>query len=307
MGNSPSRQTTRGHGCQSRRLWQRYVTFHCTKVQFPRESRCEYRNSKGVMPTSTGEATTPSDGLVFFGATGDLAYKKIFPALQSLVSRGRLTVPIVGVAKAGWSLAQLRDRARASVCEYGGGVRDDDFARFVALLRYVDGDYRDPGTFDALRQALGEAVHPRAIWPFPPACLAPWRTVWRASASLPAQHHRREAVRPRRCIGARTERVVARGVPRKGRVSDRSLPRQSLCAEHPAVSFRQYAPRARLEPQLRRERADHHGGRLRRRRQGRFLRRDRLYPRCRPEPSTAGRGTPGDGSPQPHLLRFSPR
>ena len=86
------------------------------------------------MPTSTGEATTPSDGLVFFGATGDLAYKKIFPALQSLVSRGRLTVPIVGVAKAGWSLAQLRDRARASVCEYGGGVRDDDFARFVGLV-----------------------------------------------------------------------------------------------------------------------------------------------------------------------------
>ena len=121
------------------------------------------------MPTSTGEATTPSDGLVFFGATGDLAYKKIFPALQALVSRGRLTVPIVGVAKAGWSLAQLRDRARASVCEYGGGVSDDDFARFVGLLRYVDGDYRDPSTFDALRQALGESVHPTCYLAIPPS------------------------------------------------------------------------------------------------------------------------------------------
>ena len=105
-------------------------------------------------------ASIPSDGLVFFGATGDLAYKKIFPALQALVRRGRLTVPIVGVAKADWTLSQLRDRARASLCEYGGGVDDADFSRFLALLHYVDGDYRDPATFDALRQALGVASHP---------------------------------------------------------------------------------------------------------------------------------------------------
>ena len=112
---------------------------------------------------------TPSDGLVFFGATGDLAYKKIFPALQALVCRGRLTAPIVGVAKAGWTLSQLRDRARASLCEYGGGVRDDDFARLAALLRYVDGDYRDPATFDALRQALGGADHPACYLAVPPS------------------------------------------------------------------------------------------------------------------------------------------
>ena len=114
-------------------------------------------------------APNPSDALVFFGATGDLAYKKIFPALQGLVRQGRLNVPIVGVAKAGWTLAQLQDRARASMNEHGGGVRDDDFARLVGLLRYVDGDYRDPATFDALRQALAPAVHPTSYLAIPPS------------------------------------------------------------------------------------------------------------------------------------------
>jgi glucose-6-phosphate 1-dehydrogenase len=112
---------------------------------------------------------TPSDALVFFGATGDLAYKKIFPALQGLVRRRRLTVPIVGVAKAGWTLGQLQDRARASIDEYGGGAKDDDFARLVELLRYVDGDYREPATFDALRQALGPATHPTCYLAIPPS------------------------------------------------------------------------------------------------------------------------------------------
>ena len=112
---------------------------------------------------------TPSDAFVFFGATGDLAYKKIFPALQALVRHGRLTVPIVGVAKAGWTLEQLRARARASLDEHGGGARDDDFARLVDLLRYVDGDYRDPATFDTLRQVLGAAAHPTCYLAIPPS------------------------------------------------------------------------------------------------------------------------------------------
>src|SRR5688572_17763087 len=103
-------------------------------------------------------AATPSDALVFFGATGDLAYKKIFPALQGLVGRVQTAVPIIGVAKAGWSLEQLQARARDSINEHGGGVRDEQFARLLSLLRYVDGDYRDPATFDAIRQALGNAT-----------------------------------------------------------------------------------------------------------------------------------------------------
>jgi glucose-6-phosphate 1-dehydrogenase len=112
---------------------------------------------------------TPSDAFVFFGATGDLAYRKIFPALLGLVREGRLTVPIVGVAKAGWTLAELQDRARASLNEHGGGVRDDEFARLAGLLRYVDGDYRDPATFDALRQVLAGAAHPTSYLAIPPS------------------------------------------------------------------------------------------------------------------------------------------
>src|SRR5579863_6744721 len=98
-----------------------------------------------------------SDVLVFFGATGDLAYKKIFPALQAMVRRGHLNVPIVGVAKAGWTLERLRERARASLKEHGGGVDEAAFAKLAQLLRYVDGDYNDRRTFDELQGQLNGA------------------------------------------------------------------------------------------------------------------------------------------------------
>ena len=102
----------------------------------------------------------PSDALVFFGATGDLAYKMIFPALQAMVKRGHLDVPVIGVAKAGWTLEQLRERARASLAEHGGGVDEAAFAKLISLLQYIDGDYRDDATFDRLRQSLGAAEYP---------------------------------------------------------------------------------------------------------------------------------------------------
>ena len=92
-----------------------------------------------------------SDALVFFGATGDLAYKKIFPALQAMAKRGHLNVPVIGVAKAGWNLDQLRARAKDSL-EKHGGVDPAAFDKLIGSLRYVDGDYKDPGTFTALRQ-----------------------------------------------------------------------------------------------------------------------------------------------------------
>ena len=100
-----------------------------------------------------------SDALVFFGATGDLAYKKIFPALQAMIKHGHLDVPIIGVAKAGWDLDRFKARARDSV-EKHGGVDDAAFARLCNLLRYVDGDYKDPATFQSLRKELGDARHP---------------------------------------------------------------------------------------------------------------------------------------------------
>src|SRR5436309_2258717 len=96
----------------------------------------------------------PSNALVFFGATGDLAYKQIFPALQALVRRGHLNVPVIGIAKAGWNLDQLKTRARDSLTHHGG-VDEAAFAKLCQLLRYVDGDYGDLATFQTLRQQLG--------------------------------------------------------------------------------------------------------------------------------------------------------
>ena len=109
-----------------------------------------------------------SDALVFFGATGDLAYKKIFPALQAMARRGRLDFPVIGVAKSSWNLAQLVERARASVTEYGG-LHAEGFAALAARLRYVDGDYNDPDTFAQIRQQLGTAQRPVHYLAIPPS------------------------------------------------------------------------------------------------------------------------------------------
>jgi glucose-6-phosphate 1-dehydrogenase len=114
-------------------------------------------------------AMTTSDALVFFGPTGDLAYKKIFPALQRMVQHGNLTVPVIGVAGSGWTIEQLRDRMRASLQEYAdGGVDEAAFARLVSLLRYVDGDFAHPSTFAAVRAALGSATRPTHYLAIPP-------------------------------------------------------------------------------------------------------------------------------------------
>ena len=102
-----------------------------------------------------GPKSSRSDALVFFGATGDLAYKKIFPALQSMVEHGALDCPVIGVAKAGWTLEQLKARARESVEKHGPGAREPAFSKLMAQLRYVDGDYGDPQTFAQLKSILG--------------------------------------------------------------------------------------------------------------------------------------------------------
>jgi glucose-6-phosphate 1-dehydrogenase len=112
-------------------------------------------------------SNTVSDALVFFGATGDLAYKKIFPALQAMARRGHLNVPVIGVAKAGWNLEQLRARARDSV-EKHGGLDRTAFDKLSGLLRYVDGDYNDSNTYQALRKELGKAQHPAHYLAIPP-------------------------------------------------------------------------------------------------------------------------------------------
>ena len=108
-----------------------------------------------------------SDALVFFGATGDLAYKKIFPALQGMIKRGHLNVPVIGVAKSGWNLEQFRARAYDSL-EKHGGVDSAAFDKLCGLLRYVDGDYQEPATFDALRKEMGGAERPAHYLAIPP-------------------------------------------------------------------------------------------------------------------------------------------
>jgi glucose-6-phosphate 1-dehydrogenase len=110
----------------------------------------------------------PSDALVFFGATGDLAHKKIFPALQEMIRRGALETPVIGVAKSGWTLSQLQVRARESL-EQHGGVDPVAFPKLLSLLSYVDGDYTDAATFSLLRRELGAARHPAYYLAIPPA------------------------------------------------------------------------------------------------------------------------------------------
>jgi glucose-6-phosphate 1-dehydrogenase len=127
------------------------------------------------MEQALGEADEKpvrSDALVFFGATGDLAYKKIFPSLQSMIQRGMLDVPIIGVAFSKWTLDQLKNRARESLQASKSGVNEEAFAKLTAQLKYVDGDYRDPATFEKLRAELGSAERPLHYLAIPPSFFA---------------------------------------------------------------------------------------------------------------------------------------
>ena len=153
-----------------------------------------------------------SDALVFFGATGDLAYKKIFPALQAMVKRGHLNVPVIGVAKAGWNLDQLRARARDSL-EKHGGVDPAAFDKLCGLLRYVDGDYNDPATFQAIRKELGSAQRPAHYLAIPPAAVRGGRGAARQVGLHQGRpRHRRKALRTRPRLGAGAQPDPARNL-----------------------------------------------------------------------------------------------
>jgi glucose-6-phosphate 1-dehydrogenase len=113
-----------------------------------------------------------SDAFVFFGATGDLAFKKIFPSLQAMAKRGHLSVPVIGVGRSAWTADQLRKRARESL-EKHGGVDSAGFEKLSGLLRYVSVDYADPTGFQALRQGLGAAQRPAYYLAIPPTMFEP--------------------------------------------------------------------------------------------------------------------------------------
>jgi glucose-6-phosphate 1-dehydrogenase len=112
-----------------------------------------------------------SDAFVFFGATGDLAHKKIFPALYAMARRDGLDIPIIGMARAGWSLDKLKQRARDSI-EQGGDFDSACFEKLAAQLRYVGGDYTDPATYAKLKQALGNSTRPIHYLAIPPSKFA---------------------------------------------------------------------------------------------------------------------------------------
>src|SRR6185436_3618132 len=107
--------------------------------------------ARGRVNGEGADHAVASDALVFFGATGDLAYKKIFPALQNMIRRQTLNVPVIGVAKSDWTLEQMRARARDSLATHGE-VDEAAFDKLVSLLQYVDGDYQDLATFQQLRK-----------------------------------------------------------------------------------------------------------------------------------------------------------
>jgi len=123
--------------------------------------------------SKANDGAGPSDALVLFGATGDLAHKKTFPALYAMVKRGVLNVPVIGVAYSKWDLAELRKRVRDSIAQDAGGIDDEQaLDRLIALLGYVDGDYNDPGTFTALEGALDGAERPAYYLAIPPSLFA---------------------------------------------------------------------------------------------------------------------------------------
>jgi glucose-6-phosphate 1-dehydrogenase len=132
-----------------------------------------------------------SDALVVFGASGDLAFKKIFPALAAMVRRGHLDVPVVGVARTDWTLEQFRDRARESIQKHG---RFDEatFAKLSGLMHYVAGDYGHPVTMAALRRELGSACRPLHYLAIPRASSRPSHRAWarRTACATPASSSR---------------------------------------------------------------------------------------------------------------------
>ena len=112
-------------------------------------------------------AQVTSDALVFYGATGDLAFKKIFPALFLMIKRGHLQAPIIGVARGDYDLEKLQQRAKDSIQRYGN-FEEETFAKFLQQLAFVGGDYTDPQTFLRVREALGTAKHPTHYLAIPP-------------------------------------------------------------------------------------------------------------------------------------------
>src|ERR1700676_29762 len=124
---------------------------------------------QGCTSGKPSEDPAPADALVLFGAMGDLAHKKIFPALYNMVRHGHLDVPVIGVARAARTDEHLKERVRDSIQQQGGDIDQEALAKLQKLVRYVGGDYEKPETFDLLKKTLGSASRPAHYLAIPPS------------------------------------------------------------------------------------------------------------------------------------------
>lgn len=213
-----------------------------------------------------------ADAFVFFGATGDLAYKQIFPALQQMILRDNFNLPIVGVAKSGWTIDQLKTRVRDSLTQYGG-IDEGAYAKLVQLLQYIDGDYQDPKTFETLRKVLGEARTPLNYLAIPPDLFG--SVVQSLGKSGYSENTRVIVEKPfgRDLESAqKLNETLHTAFPESAifRI-DHFLGKESV-EDIYFFSLREYLPRTDLESSVHRSRPDHNG---------RILRRCRTRPRLR--------------------------
>ena len=199
-----------------------------------------------------------SDAFVFFGATGDLAFEQIFPALQAMIRRGHFDMPIIGVARSAKDLDGLRARARESI-EKHGGVDPRAFAALSAKLQYVNGDYGSPETFRQLRKPLALPLVLFITLLYLQTCLRPWLKVW------PMQVATRELGWSLKSHSAATFLRRRHSIKRSsnlfriGDFPDRPLPWQGASPKPVVLPLRQFIPRADLEQQLYPECSGHDG------------------------------------------------
>jgi len=200
-----------------------------------------------------------SDALVFFGATGDLAYKKIFPALQAMLKRGCLNVPVIGVARSGWNLDQLRKRVQDSL-EKHGGLDRSAFEKLCNLLRYVDGDYNNSATFQALRKELGSANRPAHYLAIPPVLFGTVvEELGKSGCSTNARVIIEKPFGTDLASARALNRILLGTFPEFLDLPHRPLPGQVACRQHRVLPFCERFSGAVLESLPYRERADDHG------------------------------------------------
>ena len=195
----------------------------------------------------TEVTTLESDAFVFFGATGDLAFRQIFPALQALIRRGHFEMPIIGVAKSAMDLDALRARAHESL-EQHGGVDPRAFATLAAHLQYVNGDYHDPETFRQLRTALGGSVSASVLLRDSAGAVRDrGRRAGRVGQSSRRARRRRKAIRPRPRLRPGPEPNAASVLSGIGDLPDRPLSWEGTGSEPRVLSLRQLVPGADVE------------------------------------------------------------